>query len=79
MDPGPPIVISPREVLEVIKGIPQRKLPDEDGIPKKSSVQVASQPDDDLQRRTSPRVLSFRVEICKDSPCSETQEGPSLI
>ncbi|GJQ66724.1 hypothetical protein Trydic_g4669 [Trypoxylus dichotomus] len=33
IDPSAPIVISPREVLEVIKGIPQRKTPGEDGIP----------------------------------------------
>ncbi|GJQ81686.1 hypothetical protein Trydic_g8562 [Trypoxylus dichotomus] len=34
-----------------------------------SSAQVASQPNDDLQCRTSPR----------DKPCSETHEGPSLL
>ncbi|GJQ72974.1 hypothetical protein Trydic_g1613 [Trypoxylus dichotomus] len=44
----------------------------------KSSTQVASQPDDDLQRRAPPHVLSFRVKICKTSPCSETQKGPPL-
>ncbi|GJQ78627.1 hypothetical protein Trydic_g11733 [Trypoxylus dichotomus] len=44
-----------------------------------SSAQVSSQPDDNLQRRTSPRVLSLRVEIVKDSPCFKTQEGPPLI
>ncbi|GJQ86526.1 hypothetical protein Trydic_g10426 [Trypoxylus dichotomus] len=32
MDPDPSIVISPREVLAVIKGIPQRKSPGGDGI-----------------------------------------------
>ncbi|GJQ74352.1 hypothetical protein Trydic_g21231 [Trypoxylus dichotomus] len=33
MDSGPPIVVSPRRVVEVMKGIPQRKSPGEDRIP----------------------------------------------
>ncbi|GJQ72607.1 hypothetical protein Trydic_g1272 [Trypoxylus dichotomus] len=33
MVPGPPIVVSPREVLGVIKEIPQRKSPGKDSIP----------------------------------------------
>ncbi|GJQ87975.1 hypothetical protein Trydic_g12904 [Trypoxylus dichotomus] len=48
MDPGPPIVVSPQEILKVIKGIPQWKSSGEDGIP--YGAQVANQPDDDLQR-----------------------------
>lgn len=35
MEPAPPIAMSPKEVLQDIKGMPTWKVTREDGIPKK--------------------------------------------